>query len=163
MATPLTADALARALRDEGVVLSESGNWRIHNRNSRGAWGPVHGVMLHHTAGTDSLRLCREGTADLPGPLCIGLITKDGTVHLVGYGRTNHAGSGSTAVLEAVRAERPHCPPPDRTPWTATPASTASRSRTWATGGTPTRPPNSPPWNGFPPRSAAPTAGPRPA
>lgn len=112
MATPLTADALARALRDEGVVLSESGNWRTHNRNSRGAWGPVHGVMLHHTAGTDSLRLCREGTADLPGPLCIGLITKDGTVHLVGYGRTNHAGSGSTAVLEAVRAERAALPAP---------------------------------------------------
>lgn len=25
--------------------------------------------MLHHTAGTDSLALCRTGTPDLPGPL----------------------------------------------------------------------------------------------
>ncbi|MGP4048316.1 peptidoglycan-binding protein [Streptomyces sp. 2A115] len=114
MATPLTADALARALRGEGVALSEHTNWRTHNRNHKGPWGPVHGVMLHHTAGTDSLRLCRAGTAALPGPLCTGLITKDGTLHLLGNGRTNHAGSGSAAVLEAVRAERPlPAPGPD--------------------------------------------------
>ncbi|MGA6220849.1 peptidoglycan-binding protein [Streptomyces umbrinus] len=112
MATPLTADALARALRGEGVALSEHSNWRTHNRNHKGPWGPVHGVMLHHTAGTDSLRLCRDGTAALPGPLCVGLIAKDGTLHLLGYGRTNHAGSGSTAVLDAVRAERSPLPAP---------------------------------------------------
>ncbi|MGA5507587.1 peptidoglycan-binding protein [Streptomyces umbrinus] len=112
MATPLTADALARALRGEGVALSEHSNWRTHNRNHKGPWGPVHGVMLHHTAGTDSLRLCRDGTAALPGPLCVGLITKDGTLHLLGYGRTNHAGSGSTAVLDAVRAEKSPLPAP---------------------------------------------------
>lgn len=112
MATPLTADAFARALRGEGVAVSEHANWRTHNRNHQGAWGPVHGVMLHHTAGTDSLRLCRDGTAALPGPLCIGLIAKDGTVHLLGYGRTNHAGSGSAAVLEAVRAEKSPLPAP---------------------------------------------------
>ncbi|MEU9899574.1 peptidoglycan-binding protein [Streptomyces phaeochromogenes] len=112
MATPLTADALARALRGEGVALSEHSNWRTHNRNHKGPWGPVHGVMLHHTAGTDSLRLCRDGTAALPGPLCVGLITKEGTLHLLGYGRTNHAGSGSAAVLDAVRAERSTLPAP---------------------------------------------------
>ncbi|MFI6057472.1 peptidoglycan-binding protein [Streptomyces sp. NPDC051286] len=105
MATPLSADALVRALRDEGVRVLEHGNWKTHNRNHKGPWGPVHGVMLHHTAGTDSLALCRTGTPDLPGPLCIGLLAKDGTVHLVGYGRTNHAGNGSAAVLDAVRAE----------------------------------------------------------
>ncbi|GAA2395905.1 hypothetical protein GCM10010420_21810 [Streptomyces glaucosporus] len=112
MATPLTADALVRALRAEGVALAEHGAWRSRNRNHKGLWGPVHGVMLHHTAGTDSLRLCRDGTAALPGPLCTGLVSKDGTVHLVGYGRTNHAGAGSAAVLDAVRAERSALPPP---------------------------------------------------
>ncbi|MFJ9176748.1 peptidoglycan-binding protein [Streptomyces sp. NPDC102360] len=37
------------------------------------------------------------------------------TVHLVGHGRTNHAGSGSSAVYAAVRAERalPSPPGPD--------------------------------------------------
>ncbi|MEU6573298.1 peptidoglycan-binding protein [Streptomyces sp. NPDC046805] len=112
MATPLSADAFVRALRDEGVTVREHGNWQTHNRNHKGPWGPVHGVMLHHTAGIDSLRLCLDGTAVLPGPLCIGLVAKDGTVHLVGYGRTNHAGSGSTAVLAAVRADSPALPPP---------------------------------------------------
>ncbi|NWF26954.1 peptidoglycan-binding protein [Streptomyces sp. PKU-EA00015] len=112
MATPLTADALVRALHAEGVTVREHSGWRTHNRNHKGAWGPVHGVMLHHTAGTDSLRLCREGTAVLPGPLCIGLVTKDGTVHLLGFGRTNHAGAGSAAVLAAVTAERTPPPPP---------------------------------------------------
>ncbi|MGW6362097.1 peptidoglycan-binding protein [Streptomyces sp. NPDC055092] len=115
MATPLTAYAFARALRGEGVRLSEHPTWQTHNRNHKGPWGPVNGVMLHHTAGRDSLTLCRDGTAALPGPLCIGLITKDGTVHLVGYGRTNHAGAGSAAVYDAVRAERtvPSPPGPD--------------------------------------------------
>ncbi|MFD6291861.1 peptidoglycan-binding protein [Streptomyces sp. NPDC060205] len=112
MATPLTAEALVRALRGEGLALSEHTGWRTHNRNHKGAWGPVHGVMLHHTAGTDSLRLCRDGTAALPGPLCIGLITKSGTLHLLGYGRTNHAGAGSAAVLDAVRAEKAAFPAP---------------------------------------------------
>ncbi|MFD7897496.1 peptidoglycan-binding protein [Streptomyces sp. NPDC059743] len=112
MATPLGADAFARALRGEGVVVSEHANWRTHSRNHQGPWGPVHGVMLHHTAGTDSLRLCRDGTAALPGPLCVGLIAKDGTVHLLGYGRTNHAGPGSAAVLEAVRREKSSLPVP---------------------------------------------------
>ncbi|WP_328911042.1 peptidoglycan-binding protein [Streptomyces sp. NBC_00234] len=105
MAVPLSPDALARALRREGVRVAEHGDWQTHNRNHKGAWGPVHGVMLHHTAGTNSLALCRSGTPDLPGPLCIGLVAKDGTVHLVGYGRTNHAGLGSSAVLGAVRTE----------------------------------------------------------
>ncbi|WP_328938214.1 peptidoglycan-binding protein [Streptomyces tauricus] len=112
MATPLTAEALVRALRGEGLALTEHTGWRTHNRNHKGAWGPVHGVMLHHTAGTDSLRLCRDGTAALPGPLCTGLITKSGTLHLLGHGRTNHAGAGSTAVLDAVRAEKSALPAP---------------------------------------------------
>ncbi|MFJ1550182.1 peptidoglycan-binding protein [Streptomyces sp. NPDC088246] len=105
MAAPLSPAALVRALRSEGVRIAVHGDWQTHNRNHKGPWGPVHGVMLHHTAGRDSLALCRAGTPDLPGPLCIGLLAKDGTVHLVGYGRTNHAGSGSAAVLEAVRTE----------------------------------------------------------
>ncbi|MFF3750107.1 peptidoglycan-binding protein [Streptomyces sp. NPDC002018] len=116
MATPLSADALARALRGEGVRVAEHGDWKTHNRDHRGPWGPVHGVMLHHTAGVDSLALCRSGTSALPGPLCAGLVAKDGTVHLLGHGRTNHAGSGSAAVLAAVLAEAPPpAPGPDTT------------------------------------------------
>ncbi|MGP2441705.1 peptidoglycan-binding protein [Streptomyces sp. JW3] len=108
MATPLTADTLVAALTTEGVTVVEHGDWRTHNRNSAGAWGPVNGVMVHHTvtSGTDaSVALCYDGTTDLPGPLCHGVIAKDGTVYLVGNGRANHAGLGDTDVLTAVIAE----------------------------------------------------------
>jgi hypothetical protein len=95
--------------RDEGLTVVEVGGWRTHNRNHKGQWGPVHGVMIHHTVtkGTAAtVKLCRDGYAGLPGPLCHGVIAKDGTVHLVGYGRANHAGLGDDDVLRAVIAER---------------------------------------------------------
>ncbi|MEW1895905.1 N-acetylmuramoyl-L-alanine amidase [Streptomyces albidoflavus] len=115
MAPPMSADRFLKALRDEGISVVEVGNWRAHNRNSKGAWGPVHGVMIHHTVtsgSATSVRICRDGHSQLPGPLCHGVITKDGRVHLVGYGRTNHAGAGDGDVLAAVIAERA-LPKPD--------------------------------------------------
>lgn len=109
MSSPLSADALLSALRAEGVTVVEHDGWRTHNRNSKGAWGPVNGVMIHHTvtSGTDAtVQLCYDGRPDLPGPLCHGVIAKDGTVYMVGNGRANHAGSGDDDVLAAVIAER---------------------------------------------------------
>ncbi|MFI6286866.1 peptidoglycan-binding protein [Streptomyces sp. NPDC051018] len=108
MATPLTADRLLAALRAEGVTVVEHHGWRSHNRNHAGAWGPVHGVMIHHTvsSGTPaSVALCFNGYRGLPGPLCHGVIAKDGTVHLVGNGRANHAGGGDPDVLRQVAEE----------------------------------------------------------
>jgi hypothetical protein len=105
----MSATAFAAALRAEGVTVVEVGAWRTHNRNTKGPWGPVHGVMFHHTVTSGSARtvaICRDGYAGLPGPLCHGVITKDGRVHLVGYGRANHAGLGDDDVLRAVIAER---------------------------------------------------------
>ncbi|MEU0658847.1 N-acetylmuramoyl-L-alanine amidase [Streptomyces lavendulocolor] len=113
MAPPMSANGLLDALRDEGLTVVEVGDWRTHNRNHKGPWGPVHGVMIHHTVtkGRDhTVRLCRDGRPGLPGPLCHGVITKDGHVHLVGHGRANHAGKGDRDVLRAVIAEKalPH-------------------------------------------------------
>ncbi|MGP4112067.1 peptidoglycan recognition protein family protein [Streptomyces sp. 4N509B] len=109
MASPLSADRLLRALRDEGVRVVEHREWRTNNRNHVGSFGPVHGVMIHHTVteGTAStVDLCYDGHSTLPGPLCHGVIAKDGTCYLVGNGRANHAGSGDGDVLAAVIAER---------------------------------------------------------
>ncbi|WP_405413945.1 peptidoglycan-binding protein [Streptomyces rubiginosohelvolus] len=109
MATFLTADRLLKALRDEGLTVVEHRNWRTHNRNHKGAIGPAHGVMIHHTVTSGTMRtveLCYNGHSALPGPLCHGVIAKDGTVYLVGHGRTNHAGLGDDDVLQAVIAER---------------------------------------------------------
>ncbi|MGW7195556.1 peptidoglycan-binding protein [Streptomyces chryseus] len=114
MAAPMTATQLVTALKEEGLVVEHVGDWRTHNRNHKGPWGPVHGVMIHHTVTsgeTKTVRLCQHGYPGLPGPLCHGVIAKSGTIHLVGYGRTNHAGLGDDDVLEAVVGER--ALPPD--------------------------------------------------
>ena len=105
MAAPMTAARLLAILRAEGLVVVEVGDWEHHNRNHVGPWGPVHGVMIHHTVtkGTErTVAICRTGYAGLPGPLCHGVIDKQGRVHLVGYGRANHAGLGDDDVLRAV-------------------------------------------------------------
>jgi hypothetical protein len=114
MATPPSAATFAALFRAEGVNVVEVGDWEHHNRNTKGPWGPVHGVMIHHTVtkGTaNTVAIVRDGYADLPGPLCHGMIAKNGTVHLVGYGRANHAGLGDPDVLQAVIAEK--APPVD--------------------------------------------------
>jgi len=113
MASPMSAGGFLDGLRVEGVTVDEVGDWEHHNRNHKGPWGPVHGVMIHHTVTKGSERtveICRDSRQNLPGPLCHGVITKDGTVHLVGYGRANHAGLGDDDVLRAVIAEKalPH-------------------------------------------------------
>ena len=123
MATPLPADRLLAALRAEGVTVVEHPGWRSHNRNHTGAWGPVTGVMIHHTvsSGTRStVEMCFNGYEGLPGPLCHGVIAKDGTVHLVANGRANHAGGwpklgfvdgglGLTRVTHLVRRRASMC------------------------------------------------------
>lgn len=115
MSTPLTASVLLSALRAEGVTVIEVPGWQTNNRNHKGAWGPVNGVMLHHTVTPKTMSavsMCFNGTGDLPGPLCHGVIRRDGTVHLVGHGRANHAGSGDPDVLNAVINESYGTRPP---------------------------------------------------
>ncbi|WP_371095422.1 N-acetylmuramoyl-L-alanine amidase [Streptomyces sanglieri] len=109
MSSPMSASRFLEVLKDEGLTVVQVGDWRTHNRNHKGPWGPVNGVMIHHTvtSGTAAtVRICRDGYPDLPGPLCHGVIAKDGRVHLVGHGRANHAGLGDDDVLRAVVAEK---------------------------------------------------------
>ncbi|MER6607391.1 N-acetylmuramoyl-L-alanine amidase [Streptomyces sp. NPDC000927] len=118
MAASLSAAQVISALRAEGVTVVEVGNWRTHNRNSKGAWGPVNGSIVHHTVtkGTAAtVAMVRDGYSSLPGPLCHGMIAKDGRVHMVGWGRTNHAGGGDPAVLARVVAEDYDARPPTPT------------------------------------------------
>ncbi|WP_411130066.1 peptidoglycan-binding protein [Streptomyces sp. x-19] len=115
MAVPLQADQLIAVLRNEGVRVLETSGWRTNNRNAQGVWGPVNGVVVHHTVtrGTQStVDLCFRGYSGLPGPLCHGVIAKDGTVYLVGDGRANHAGSGDGSVKQAVITESYNDRPP---------------------------------------------------
>jgi hypothetical protein len=116
MTDPMTADQLVSALRRWGVTVVEHPGWRTHNRNSKGAWGPVHGSVVHHTAsadGTSIVELCYDGRSDLPGPLCHGVIRKSGVVHLVGNGRANHFGTIAQNAYNAVLNESATHPRPD--------------------------------------------------
>ncbi|WP_326741598.1 N-acetylmuramoyl-L-alanine amidase [Streptomyces sp. NBC_01768] len=109
MSSPMSASRFLEVLMNEGLTVVQVGDWRTHNRDHKGPWGPVNGVMIHHTvtSGTAAtVRICRNGYPDLPGPLCHGVIAKDGRVHLVGHGRANHAGLGDEDVLRAVVAEK---------------------------------------------------------
>ncbi|MYQ85485.1 N-acetylmuramoyl-L-alanine amidase [Streptomyces sp. SID4936] len=114
MSTPLSADRFLSVLKGAGLGVVEHGKWRTHNRNTHGNWGPANGIMIHHTgpysSEKDMVELCRTGYQDLPGPLCHGVIDRSGTIHLVGYGRCNHAGMGDTDVLLAVIAEKKTLP-----------------------------------------------------
>ncbi|MFD5708767.1 hypothetical protein ACFWGV_21880, partial [Bacillus subtilis] len=70
MAPPLSPLSFLDALRDEGLIVVEVGDWGHHNRNTKGPWGPVHGVMIHHTVTSGSARtvdICRKGHSSLPG------------------------------------------------------------------------------------------------
>lgn len=115
MSAPTSAQRFAAALRAEGLTVIETDGWQTHNRNHVGAWGPLHGVMIHHTVTgpkVNAVPICRDGYDGLPGPLCQGVIRRDGTVHLTGYGRANHAGGGDPNVLAAVKDERYNNRPP---------------------------------------------------
>jgi hypothetical protein len=104
MATPMTSNQFIAQLKKWGVNYREYRDWETHNRNHKGPWGPVNGVMWHHTGNdnADQRELLYNGYTELPGPLCHGGIAQNGTVWLIGWGRVNHAGLGDDDVLNAV-------------------------------------------------------------
>lgn len=109
MATPMNADAWLNALRREGVKdIVQMKDWRTRNRNHKGMWGPVHGALIHHTAGAGEnlAEYCYFGSTDLPGPVCHDFLAKNGTLYLVGHGRTNHAGTITDGARSRILDER---------------------------------------------------------
>ncbi|MFD3456048.1 N-acetylmuramoyl-L-alanine amidase [Streptomyces sp. NPDC058691] len=91
-------------------------SWKTNNRNPKGSFDPLDGVIVHHTGPytTDAgmVSYCVTSSSALPGPLCHGVIGRDGKVYLVGYGRANHAGDGDNDVLNADIAESYATNPP---------------------------------------------------
>lgn len=115
MAAPLSPDQLLAALRAEGVNVREYPGWRTHSRDAASGrpFGPVNGIVIHHTAGRDSLALCVNGTASLPGPLCHTHLSKAGVATMLSAGRANHAGTFAQNAHDAVVAESATHPRPD--------------------------------------------------
>lgn len=112
MATPMTSSQIVAQLKKWGVKYVEISvggeSWKDHNRAGHGAWGGMNGFIWHHTgadvsnAKTYAAGTMWSGISGLPGPLCHFTIGVDGTVYLVGWGRTNHAGGGDPVVLNHV-------------------------------------------------------------
>lgn len=92
---------LAAILRAR-LPVTEVPGWRTHVRP--GSFSPL-GVIVHHTAGTNSLRVIVNGRTDLPGPLSNLHVPKSGPPNLVSAGRCNHAGAGAAVVLDEVRRD----------------------------------------------------------
>lgn len=111
----MTPDQLISQLKKWGVRYQETSGWKTRNRGNRGnGWSNLNGFMWHHTGsdGKDQISLLQKGYDSLPGPLCHFGVAQDGTVHLIGWGRANHAGSGDSDVLNAVVAENYGARPP---------------------------------------------------
>jgi hypothetical protein len=113
--TPMSAARLLAVIDLEGVDVREYLNWRTHERDDETgkAFGPVNGVVIHHTAGASSLGLCYNGTSSLPGPLCHTHLGKTGVANMLSAGRANHAGTFAQNAHNAVLAESPVHPYPD--------------------------------------------------
>jgi hypothetical protein len=115
MATPLSADRLLAALKAEGITVHEHAGWKSHNRDAETGktFGPVYGVLIHHTAGHGDRELCFNGRPDLPGPLCHSWLGKTDGLWMLGHGRANHAGSVDGDVVRALMAETSPLPRDD--------------------------------------------------
>jgi N-acetyl-anhydromuramyl-L-alanine amidase AmpD len=100
---------LADVLRNAGLAVVEEPGWQTRGRP--GPFGPVRGVLEHHTASSahggnaPDLATVRDGRSDLPGPLAHLLLARDGTFHVIAAGRCNHAGAGSWHGILAGNTE----------------------------------------------------------
>lgn len=119
MSIPLTPQQFQTYVRKTGIPATFYDGWANRNRGQRGdGWGiteknptGVHGVMIHHTVTRDVARtisIVRDigQSAEVPAPLYPMVVDKSGHLHVVAWGRCNHAGLGDDDVLRAVIAEK---------------------------------------------------------
>ncbi|MET8826120.1 N-acetylmuramoyl-L-alanine amidase [Streptomyces sp. NPDC004610] len=115
MATPLTPDKFVAILKAEGVRISEYPGWRARERDDETgkAFGPVHMVLNHHTAGSSSRDVvAKSGVAGLPGPLAHIYLAKTGVATMCSAGRANHAGTMARNAYDSFLNERTVHPKP---------------------------------------------------
>lgn len=117
MAAPLTPDRLIAILKAEGVHIAEYPGWRTRSRDTATGktFGPVHLVLNHHTAGSNSLKTVAEtGRPDLPAPLAHIHLAKTGIATLCSTGRANHAGLMAVNAYNSFFNEAASHPAPSR-------------------------------------------------
>lgn len=98
---------MAEELRDRGLQVKGVKGWKARGRPY--TFEP-RGVMFHHTASArtggacPALRICTEGRADIPGPLCNILVGRDAVAYLVAAGYANHGGLGGPYLSVPVNS-----------------------------------------------------------
>lgn len=101
----MTPTELLDAFDIWGVDYFEHPGWRDHNRNGHGG-NERNGIMIHHTGMNNppsvQTKVLWNGRSDLPGPLCNWGQTLMGRAILIGNGRANHAGEGSSITLNRI-------------------------------------------------------------
>lgn len=108
MAKAMTSTQFLAQLHRWGIKYTISfKDWATHNRGDRGnGWGNMHGIVQHHTGADNTTpEYLYHGSVELPGPLCHVGNDVNGMLHLIGWGRTNHAGGGDVNVLHHVMQE----------------------------------------------------------
>ncbi|MFB7219331.1 N-acetylmuramoyl-L-alanine amidase [Streptomyces sp. NPDC056227] len=117
MATPLTADRLLAILKAEGVRTAEYTGWRTRGRDAATGkvFGPVHMVLNHHTAGSNSLAVvAKNGVPGLPPPLAHIHLAKSGLATMCSAGRANHAGTMAKNAYDSFLNEKTTHPAPSK-------------------------------------------------
>ena len=112
MATPMSGTQTKAAMKKWKVKTKYRLGWSGWGRPNR-KWGPVHGVMIHHTGSSANGQAYIDGLfklkgiryPSLPGPLCHASTGPDGVVTIGATKRANHAGAGPANVLSRVKAE----------------------------------------------------------
>lgn len=113
MATPMTPAQWRAQLRKFNVPFREIGDFALstsgRDDETGKIFGPVYGVVIHHTGsdGADSINreLIDRGRSDLAGPLAQSGLDDLGVIDMFTWRRANHAGGGDPDVLAAVKAE----------------------------------------------------------
>lgn len=98
---------LVDAARMTGYPVVEVPGWRDRGH---GPMRAVEGVVFHHTANPQSgvypsLRIVRDGRADLAGPLAHLGLGRDGTVFVIAAGQCWHAGASAWAGMYDLNDE----------------------------------------------------------
>ena len=117
MATPLSAARLLAILKAEGVKTAEYPDWRTRGRDAATGrtFGPVHMILNHHTAGSNSLAVvAKNGVAGLPGPLAHIHLAKSGLATMCSASRANHAGPMAKNAYDSFLKESSTHPAPSK-------------------------------------------------
>ncbi len=115
MAPPMSAGGSAEPARGGRRHRRRGRRLGASQPQSQGALGAGAGVMIHQLGDVGQRAHRRDLPCGPPGPARSAVPRRPspgrGVLHLVGYGRANHAGLGDDDVLRAVIAEK--ALPPD--------------------------------------------------